>query len=97
MSVIDTPDCVDFNDEVETALCAFDSAIFVLSSVGGVQSQSIIVDKQMIRYELPRLVFINNVDQKGANPWEVLNQVNFRLMDWRSSYIQMLLISYNGA
>ncbi|KAK2448201.1 elongation factor G-2, mitochondrial [Trifolium repens] len=41
MSVIDTPDCVDFNDEVETALCAFDSAIFVLSSVGGVQSQSI--------------------------------------------------------
>ncbi|WJX23131.1 hypothetical protein P8452_12367 [Trifolium repens] len=97
MSVIDTPDCVDFNDEVETALCAFDSAIFVLSSVGGVQSQSITVDKQMIRYELPRLVFINNVDQKGANPWEVLNQVNFRLMDWRSSYIHMLLISYNGA
>ncbi|KAK2394460.1 elongation factor G-2, mitochondrial [Trifolium repens] len=79
MSVIDTPDCVDFNDEVETALCAFDSAIFVLSSVGGVQSQSIIVDKQMIRYELPRLVFINNVDQKGANPWEVLNQARSKL------------------
>ncbi|MCH82952.1 elongation factor G [Trifolium medium] len=79
MSVIDTPDCVDFNDEVETALCAFDSSILVLSSVDGVQSQSITVDKQMTRYELPRLVFINNVDQKGANPWEVLNQARSKL------------------
>jgi elongation factor G len=81
MSVINTTDCVNFTDEVEIALCAFDSAILVLSSVDGVQSQSITVDKQMIRYELPRLVFINNIDQKGANPWEVLNEVKFRLMD----------------
>ncbi|XP_045804087.1 elongation factor G, mitochondrial-like [Trifolium pratense] len=79
MSVINTTDCVNFTDEVETALCAFDSSILVLSSVDGVQSQSIIVDKQMIRYELPRLVFINNVDQKGANPWEVLNQARSKL------------------
>ncbi|MCH98595.1 elongation factor G, partial [Trifolium medium] len=63
MSVINTTDCVKFTDEVETALCAFDSSILVLSSVDGVQSHSITVDKQMIRYELPRLVFINNVDQ----------------------------------
>ncbi|GAU37088.1 hypothetical protein TSUD_378300, partial [Trifolium subterraneum] len=75
MSVINTTDCVNFTDEVETALCAFDSAILVLSSVDGVQSQSITVDKQMIRYEFPRLVFINNVDHKGANPWQVLNQI----------------------
>jgi elongation factor G len=81
MSVINTTDCVNFTDEVENALCAFDSAILVLSSVDGVKSQSINVDKQMIRYELPRLVFINNIDQKGANPWEVLNEVKFRLMD----------------
>ncbi|MCH87887.1 elongation factor G [Trifolium medium] len=79
MSVINTTDCVNFTDEVETALCAFDSSILVLSSVDGVQSHSITVDKQMIRYELPRLVFINNVDQKGANPWEVLNQARSKL------------------
>jgi elongation factor G len=66
----------DFTDEVETALGAFDSgAIHVVSSIDGVHSHSITIDKQMIRYELPRLIFLNNIDHKGANPWEVLNQV----------------------
>jgi len=94
MSVIDTPDRVDFTVDVENALRAFDAAVLVLSSVGGVNSQSISVDKQMIKYQLPRLVYINNLDQKGANPWRVLNQVNFRLMDLRSSYFHMLLVPY---
>jgi len=92
MSVIDTPDCVDFTPEVDNALRAFDAAVLVLSGVDGVQDQSIDVDKKMITYQLPRLVFINNLDQKGANLWEVVNQVNFRLMDWTSSSILMLLI-----
>jgi elongation factor G len=66
----------DFTDEVETALGAFDSgAIHVVSSIDGVHSHSITIDKQMIRYELPRLIFLNNIDHKGANPWEILNQV----------------------
>ncbi|WJX27483.1 hypothetical protein P8452_16295 [Trifolium repens] len=67
-------DSVDYNAVVESALRAFDGAIHVLCGVGGVQSQSIAVDKQIIRYQLPRLIFINNIDQKGANPWQVLNQ-----------------------
>ncbi|KAK2394543.1 elongation factor G-2, mitochondrial [Trifolium repens] len=67
-------DSVDYNAVVESALGAFDGAIHVLCGVGGVQSQSIAVDKQIIRYQLPRLIFINNIDQKGANPWQVLNQ-----------------------
>jgi len=77
MSVIDTPDCVDFTPEVENALRAFDGAVLVLPAVGGVLDQSIFVDNKMVTYQLPKLVFINNLDQNGANPWEVVNQVNF--------------------
>ncbi|XP_039686886.1 elongation factor G-2, mitochondrial [Medicago truncatula] len=79
MSVIDTPDCVDFTSEVDNALRAFDAAVFVLSSVGGMNSLSISVDKQMIKYQLPRLVYINNLDNKGADPWDVLNQARSKL------------------
>jgi len=85
MTVIDTPAPVDFTAEVKNALCAFDGAVLVLSSVGGVKTQSISVDEQMMEFQLPRLVFINNLDHKGADPWEVLDQVNLlRLMDLRS-------------
>ncbi|WJX27530.1 hypothetical protein P8452_16340 [Trifolium repens] len=81
ITVMDTSGRVDdFTDEVETALGAFDSgAIHVVSSIDGVHSHSITIDKQMIRYELPRLIFLNNIDHKGANPWEVLNQVRSEL------------------
>ncbi|GAU44175.1 hypothetical protein TSUD_377760 [Trifolium subterraneum] len=76
ITVMDTPGRVDdFTDELEIALGAFDSGIHVVSSIDGVQSHSITIDKQMIRFELPRLIFLNNLDHKGANPWEVLNQV----------------------
>ncbi|XP_045803721.1 elongation factor G-1, mitochondrial-like isoform X2 [Trifolium pratense] len=81
ITVMDTSGSVDdFTDEVETALGAFDSgAIHVLSSIDGVQSHSTTIDKHMIRYDLPRLIFLNNIDHKGANPWEVLNQVRSEL------------------
>ncbi len=79
INIIDTPGHVDFTIEVERSLRVLDSAVALFDSVAGVQPQSETVWRQMNKYGVPRIAFVNKMDRAGANFLRVVEMIRARL------------------